>query len=201
VFRPNLQNNLDVATLSPASELVFPAEPAIPGHAPAEETLSAETLDFDLDLPVVSDDLQVSKATPSAKPLDFDFDLELPTQQPVGEPSVVHGGESNHLVDEPIKSIALGLAATAAPAVAPKSAGEQVAPVVPMPTQAGTVGLEDLPPIDETTRQEVATKLELAQAYEEMGDSEGARELLQEVLEEGDQAQKEAARNKLALLG
>jgi len=55
--------------------------------------------------------------------------------------------------------------------------------------------------IDETTRQEVATKLELAQAYEEMGDTEGARELLQEVLEEGDDAQRDAALKKIALLG
>ena len=44
---------------------------------------------------------------------------------------------------------------------------------------------------------EVATKLELAQAYEEMGDREGARELLNEVLNEGSPAQQSLARARL----
>ena len=55
--------------------------------------------------------------------------------------------------------------------------------------------------LDDAALQDVATKLELAQAYEEMGDKEGARELLQEVLNEGNAAQQETARNKLAQLG
>ena len=38
--------------------------------------------------------------------------------------------------------------------------------------------------------QEVATKLDLAKAYEEMGDKDGARELLKEVVKDGDAAQK-----------
>ena len=49
--------------------------------------------------------------------------------------------------------------------------------------------------------QEVATKLDLAKAYEEMGDVEGARELLQEVLAEGDAAQQEQARTLVARIG
>jgi len=44
---------------------------------------------------------------------------------------------------------------------------------------------------------EVATKLELAQAYEEMGDREGARELLTEVLNEGSTSQREMAKSRL----
>jgi len=47
---------------------------------------------------------------------------------------------------------------------------------------------------------DVTTKIELAQAYEEMGDKEGARELLQEVAQEGSERQKDIARSKLALL-
>ncbi|MBE0619581.1 MAG: LysM peptidoglycan-binding domain-containing protein [Burkholderiales bacterium] len=49
--------------------------------------------------------------------------------------------------------------------------------------------------------QEVATKLDLAKAYQEMGDMEGARELLDEVLKEGDTAQQQQAQNMLAALG
>ncbi|MEW6164485.1 MAG: FimV/HubP family polar landmark protein [Pseudomonadota bacterium] len=51
--------------------------------------------------------------------------------------------------------------------------------------------------IDQPDDPEVATKLELAQAYEEMGDREGARELLNEVLSEGSPAQQAAARARL----
>jgi pilus assembly protein FimV len=49
--------------------------------------------------------------------------------------------------------------------------------------------------------QEVATKLDLAKAYEEMGDKDGARELLGEVLREGDAAQQGQANQLLAKLG
>ncbi len=51
---------------------------------------------------------------------------------------------------------------------------------------------------DITSSEEVATKIDLAKAYQEMGDLEGARELLQEVVNEGDAAQREVA---LSLLG
>nr|WP_090901577.1 FimV/HubP family polar landmark protein [Azotobacter beijerinckii] len=41
---------------------------------------------------------------------------------------------------------------------------------------------------------EIATKLDLARAYIEMGDSEGARDILDEVLSEGNEAQRQEAR-------
>jgi pilus assembly protein FimV len=49
--------------------------------------------------------------------------------------------------------------------------------------------------------QEVATKLDLAKAYEEMGDKDGARELLNEVVKEGDSAQQSQAKQMLSSLG
>ncbi len=49
-----------------------------------------------------------------------------------------------------------------------------------------------------SSSEEVATKLDLAKAYQEMGDLEGARELLQEVVNEGDAAQREAALHLLS---
>ncbi|HXJ09482.1 MAG TPA: FimV/HubP family polar landmark protein [Burkholderiales bacterium] len=49
--------------------------------------------------------------------------------------------------------------------------------------------------------QEVATKLDLAKAYEEMGDKDGARELLNEVMKDGDAAQKGQAQQLLAKIG
>ena len=47
---------------------------------------------------------------------------------------------------------------------------------------------------------DAATKLDLAKAYQEMGDVEGAREILQEVLHEGDDQQKSEAQGMLSKL-
>ncbi len=47
---------------------------------------------------------------------------------------------------------------------------------------------------------ETATKLELAYAYQKMGDTEGAEEILQEVIKEGSKDQVEEAKNLLASL-
>jgi pilus assembly protein FimV len=47
---------------------------------------------------------------------------------------------------------------------------------------------------------DVQTKFDLAKAYQEMGDKEGAREILQEVIAEGDAEQKAAAQKVLEAL-
>ncbi|MEK1835673.1 MAG: FimV/HubP family polar landmark protein, partial [Pseudomonas sp.] len=47
---------------------------------------------------------------------------------------------------------------------------------------------------------EVATKLDLAQAYIDMGDSDGARDILNEVVTEGDAGQKSEAKEMLSRL-
>ena len=48
---------------------------------------------------------------------------------------------------------------------------------------------------------EVQTKFDLAKAYQEMGDNDGAREILKEVVSEGDPDQKVAAESVLSSLG
>jgi pilus assembly protein FimV len=63
-------------------------------------------------------------------------------------------------------------------------------------------GPEDVEPTREmpevrpsdVTLSEVGTKLDLARAYMDMGDPDGARSILEEVLDEGDDAQKDEAR-------
>ena len=47
---------------------------------------------------------------------------------------------------------------------------------------------------------EVQTKFDLAKAYQEMGDNDGAREILKEVISEGDSEQKAAAESVLSSL-
>jgi pilus assembly protein FimV len=51
--------------------------------------------------------------------------------------------------------------------------------------------LSELEPV---TMSEVGTKLDLARAYMDMGDPDGARNILQEVLAEGSASQKQEAR-------
>jgi pilus assembly protein FimV len=48
---------------------------------------------------------------------------------------------------------------------------------------------------------DVQTKFDLAKAYQEMGDKDGAREILQEVIKEGDVDQKAQARTLMDSLG
>ena len=51
-----------------------------------------------------------------------------------------------------------------------------------------------------TSSAEMATKLDLAIAYQEIGDKEGARELLEEVVKGGNGEQSEKAKNLLSKL-
>lgn len=67
-----------------------------------------------------------------------------------------------------------------------------------------SLSLEDVPVAAEPMAEEkpsawydVQTKLDLARAYREMGDLDGAREVLEEALSEGDDEQRVAARNML----
>ena len=48
---------------------------------------------------------------------------------------------------------------------------------------------------------DVQTKFDLAKAYQEMGDKDGAKEILQEVIKEGDAEQKTQAKTLLDSLG
>ncbi len=183
----------EVADASASPEVAIP--PAMPDMA---------ALDFDLDLgspdaaattasvvPVVADsaaaplDLPLGDETAIALPgvsagtggadansIDFDFDLALDKEVPASTPAPAAA------LDLDLDSISLDLNADSSGPTFDVSAGKDVA---------------DNP--------EVATKLELAAAYEEMGDREGARELYQEALAEGSAGQQEAARTKLASLG
>ena len=58
-------------------------------------------------------------------------------------------------------------------------------------------GSSDLHDDDARTMTEVGTKLDLARAYVDMGDPGGARSILEEVLNEGDDSQKQQAQQLL----
>lgn len=160
-------------------------------------------------------------ATPQPATLDFDLDLEAPAPKPAAP------AEPSHLdFDLALPELETS-PAEALPAVAPTMAvgdgidfefdidqppaSTQAAPPKTPAFDLSSIDLEldgnRVEPSglssgqDDEESPDVATKLELAQAYEEMGDKEGARELLQEVLQEGGSRQQQTARDRLAVLG
>ncbi|MEO8223568.1 MAG: FimV/HubP family polar landmark protein [Gammaproteobacteria bacterium] len=93
------------------------------------------------------------------------------------------------------------------PRVSATSLGEASAELSQVDFDIGEDGPEDLEPTavltgkrrgpEGPTMTEVGTKLDLARAYVDMGDPDGARSILNEVLEEGDSAQRQEARRLL----
>jgi pilus assembly protein FimV len=67
-------------------------------------------------------------------------------------------------------------------------------------TQKIASGDMALPELEPATMSEVGTKLDLARAYMDMGDPEGARSILSEVLSEGSVSQKQEARRLMDTL-
>jgi pilus assembly protein FimV len=61
-------------------------------------------------------------------------------------------------------------------------------------------GTEEVSPLDPQTMTEIGTKLDLARAYIDMGDPEGARSILEEVLDEGDTNQRREAQGLMDVL-
>jgi len=57
-----------------------------------------------------------------------------------------------------------------------------------------------LPEMEPVTMSEVGTKLDLARAYMDMGDPEGARSILEEVVHEGSASQKQEAQRLIETL-
>jgi pilus assembly protein FimV len=119
------------------------------------------------------------------------------------------GGVDFHLDDADKPAPLHKPAATPAPVE-----GDSVSPALARPQAAIDLGKLDLsfdpqhttyedptPSIVDGQWHDAATKLDLAKAYQEMGDVEGAREILQEVLHEGDDNQKAEAQALLAKLG
>ncbi|WP_018992173.1 FimV/HubP family polar landmark protein [Aromatoleum toluclasticum] len=133
-----------------------------------------------------ADDLE--KTSFDSSLLDFDFNLDGGANQPAAtSPGLDLAG------------IDLNLEATSSAPLSPKGASE-------IPDIGDAVGFSGEVPADGLAPgadviEEVNTKLELARAYEEMGDTEGARELIEEVLREGSAEQRDAAARLAQRLG
>lgn len=177
-----------------------PASISVPEPAPV-------TLDFDLDLgagttPTPGSDAALDLEVPSISPaeapaapaMDIEFDLDLPATSTASTPAAPAAAGNSVDFDFNLDTPVAG--APAPGTIAPAADFSDISLDLDTPAAA-----EASAPAGDEDSPEVSTKLELAQAYEEMGDTEGMRELLQEVLAEGSAAQQETARNKLAQHG
>lgn len=141
----------------------------------------ASSVDFDFDLGDEAPSLASPEPQPIAPELDLgsiSLELETPADVPVAAPAEMAE------LDLDLELPDLGGEPSAVEGV-PEAAS---LPAEPLPEE-----VEDNP--------EATTKFELALAYEEMGDRDGARELLEEVLKEGSPAQRSAAQAKIDSLG
>ena len=123
--------------------------------------------------------------------IDLELQVEAPQEAALSEREAhpaLELASAAALPEEPMEVLA------APPAEIPATAAE--APATAAEAPAAPAG-----GMDPALWEEVNTKLDLARAYLEMGDREGAREILQEVTQEGDDAQKAEANKLLAEAG
>jgi len=173
---------MDLDTLMVPEKVAVAAEPLLP--LAANEGMD---LDFSLDLPaavaeqkppasaLAEDESIAIESAPNQEeaPLDFDFDLGSEIA-----PTAAYEKASVAMHELDLSGISLDLDEAATPAIASvATSGES-----------------------EGESAEVATKLDLARAYVEMGDKEGAKEILEEVLKEGNALQQTEANQLLASL-
>ena len=213
---PNLDFDLDAAST--------PISPDIPldvGGDEAKQPASA-ALDFDIgsntntmkagDFAKGGTLIMDKNAEPKTEPAGLDFDLGLGAG--AGQKSSESGGISfeSPAAREPAPAAADALGsmdfnldldtAETKPMPAPPSAAPAALDLSSISLDLDAPGESPAPTTSTDPKwQEVATKLDLAKAYEEMGDKDGARELLNEVMKEGDSAQQGQAKQMLSSLG
>ncbi len=140
-------------------------------------------------------------------PLD-DFDLDLELDLPEATPIATQAAPALAREDSALESIDLGSLDLGSVDLENVDLGfDEAEPAVAEPP-VGTLDVAETPfdtSFDDLELfepgQELATQLELARAYVDMGDVEGAREILDHVAAVGDASQRETARELLARLG
>ncbi|MFN3593823.1 MAG: FimV/HubP family polar landmark protein, partial [Thiobacillaceae bacterium] len=190
--------------LLPESEASGEAAAAVSSTLASLETPETTTLDFDLEPPPAE---QASAPDLSDLTVAEVEELELPEAAPPSAPSAhdeialetpAAPAETNQVLPEmDLSGIDLELKEDLVPEAPPAVETALTGSGLESPVSAETV-TEAPTEIDPEVWEETNTKLDLARAYLEMGDQEGAREILQEVLADGDSRQKDEARKLLA---
>lgn len=136
----------------------------------------------------------------------FDFNLDAPDEASTGSSSVVEEhsstppGHASPAVEPTFGNEDFGLASTPSPT--PTSVPEFDLSGIsldlePSKNDAPSAGNAVMDAATSPKQQEMATKLDLAMAYQEIGDREGAKELLEEVLRGGDAEQQARAQKMI----
>ena len=158
-------------------------------------------MDFDLDLNTGGTGTSPPSATGGGG-LDFDLALDAhPTPAGSAAPAPAPAASSGFDFDLSSLSLDSGPAAKPTEADFSKTVATQASPAAKtgMPSLADlSLDLDDVPSGGGEGPSAVSTKLELAKAYIEIGDSEGAKEILTEVSREGSPAQQAEAKKILA---
>ena len=169
-------------------------------------SLTAPTeMDFDItstspSMPAIGEEKEA--ALPNLDDLVFDVTSthpSMPAAEPMVEPAKAAQDEDAGMeftLDFPIGDIA-----AEKPAPAASSAGSGFGDISLNLDEIGAPGEAAPEAAKDEHWHEVATKLDLAKAYQEMGDATGAREILDEVVREGDEGQRETAQSMLDQLG
>ncbi len=158
---------------SPESAMATNLPPPVDVPAtPTQEDLE-KPLEIDFDLPVASTSVEASAVevklpSTEARP---DFSIDFPG---ISEPTLVPALDFVPSAEFYLTDINLNI--------------DDALPAISKDTEL----------VESAHWHEVATKLDLARAYQEMGDSDCAKEILEEVMREGDARQQESARAMLA---
>lgn len=165
----------DEDLLSDLDELDLGLEDEPEAESDLEDVVSLED-DGELDLSDLASDLDLDEEPAAAEPEDSGADLEAMADELVNG-SELDGAEldSGDDSDDDLASMELDMSSDGSP------------------EEEGLVFAAD--------GDEIATKLDLARAYIDMGDEEGARGILEEVLDGGNENQQKEARSLLEGIG
>ena len=178
---------------------------SVPAAAPSASLTASST-----DLAPVAQ-AGVDDGLPGLPNLDFNLDLDLPAKsaslnEPTRSAPVASSADTAAPMDFDLDLAALDNITRMRPPAAEHTAGDALPEfdldLEPVAVEAEYGGETVSVAAGGSARwQEMSTKLDLASAYEEIGDKEGARELLREVLSGGDVSQQQAARTMLSKIG
>lgn len=205
----SILSRADVQAAEASSPMDFDISGILPGEA--KNFAETQTMDFDLSgntksTPSSSMDFDLSNNGLSASPAAPAFDMEttstalnfndlvfeIPTSEtkPIEEKAKPAVGNDNPFSIDFPTSESIGASSGKSPS------SDKI------DIDFGNINInldDDTPPVHaggegkDEQWHEVATKLDLAKAYQEMGDADGAREILEEVKRDGDQTQRDSA--------
>jgi pilus assembly protein FimV len=184
----------------------------VTGDSAVKSMVSA--IDFDFDAPAAPspfkhDSTIIMTPENQQKATDLNMDIDIGGEPASIPASVAMTGTSSVVQIDPTFKLDLD----ADNAVLPVDDGAGTPTAIPdIKLDEISLTLDDAPKIAEAAAPaaggakddhwyDVQTKFDLAKAYQEMGDKDGAREILQEVVKEGDTAQQAEAKQLLDSLG